>query len=118
MLPRRRRQSDGHPGAAGVFCAELGPGWDGPGWPVGLRQRLRLPGSRSAAAWGCQGTRLSLREPGDAPPHRLSTIRADMYGGADETPDPGMDPGMENPEWCGKWEKMGQTLKEFSDPIA
>ncbi|TRZ07614.1 hypothetical protein HGM15179_019491 [Zosterops borbonicus] len=41
-----------------------------------------------------------------------------MSQGAEQTPDPGVDPGMEDPEWCGEWEDMGQTLKEFSDPIA
>ena len=47
----------------------------------------------------------------------LSRMRAEISRRADETPDPGVDPGMENPEWCGKWEDMGQILKEFSDPI-
>ncbi|TRZ07628.1 hypothetical protein HGM15179_019478 [Zosterops borbonicus] len=44
----------------------------------------------------------------------LSRIRAEISRGTDETP----DPGMENPEWCGEWEVMGQTLKEISDMIA
>ncbi|TRZ06443.1 hypothetical protein HGM15179_020664 [Zosterops borbonicus] len=48
----------------------------------------------------------------------LSRGRAEISRGADETPDSGVDTGMENPEWCGEWERMGQTLKEFSDPIA
>ncbi|TRZ06457.1 hypothetical protein HGM15179_020651 [Zosterops borbonicus] len=45
-------------------------------------------------------------------------MRAEMSKGADETPDPEVDPGVENPEWCGEWEDMGQILKEFSDLIA
>ncbi|KAF4797059.1 hypothetical protein TURU_077940 [Turdus rufiventris] len=48
----------------------------------------------------------------------LSRMRAEMSRGADESPDPGVNPCMENPEWCGEWEKMGKMLKEFSDPIA
>lgn len=32
-----------------------------------------------------------------------------MSRGADETPDPGGDPAMENPECCGEWEDLGQT---------
>ncbi|XP_059695216.1 uncharacterized protein LOC132323709 [Haemorhous mexicanus] len=47
----------------------------------------------------------------------FSRMRAEMSRGADETPDPEVDPGVENPEWCGEWENMGQTLKEFSDPV-
>ncbi|RMC16350.1 hypothetical protein DUI87_06677 [Hirundo rustica rustica] len=29
-----------------------------------------------------------------------------------------MDPAVENPEWCRKWEIMNRTLTQFSDPIA
>ncbi|OWK55368.1 Gag-Pol polyprotein [Lonchura striata] len=36
-----------------------------------------------------------------------------MSRGPDETP----HPSVKNSEWCGKWENMGQTLKEFSDPV-
>ncbi|RMB99749.1 hypothetical protein DUI87_23751 [Hirundo rustica rustica] len=49
--------------------------------------------------------------------HGISAMRAEMSRGADETPDPEVDPSVKNPEWCGEWEDMGQTLKEFSDPI-
>ncbi|RMC09838.1 hypothetical protein DUI87_13625 [Hirundo rustica rustica] len=48
----------------------------------------------------------------------FSRRRAEFSRGADETPDTEVDPGVENPEWCGEWERMGQTLKEFSDPPA
>ncbi|RMC20694.1 hypothetical protein DUI87_01546 [Hirundo rustica rustica] len=52
----------------------------------------------------------------------FSRMRAEISRGADETPDPEVDsevdPGVENPEWCGEWEDMGQTLKEFFDSIA
>ncbi|XP_017586061.1 PREDICTED: uncharacterized protein LOC108445781 [Corvus brachyrhynchos] len=44
----------------------------------------------------------------------LSRMRDEISRVADETP----DPGVENPEWCGEWEDMGQALKEFSDSIA
>ncbi|KAF4805032.1 hypothetical protein TURU_002549 [Turdus rufiventris] len=44
-------------------------------------------------------------------------MRAEISRGFDETPDPGVFPGMENPEWCGEWKDMGQILKEFSDPV-
>ncbi|XP_064258482.1 uncharacterized protein LOC135289027 isoform X1 [Passer domesticus] len=47
----------------------------------------------------------------------FSRMRAEMSRRADETPDPEVDPRVENPEWGGKWENMGQILKEFSDPI-
>ncbi|XP_059729002.1 uncharacterized protein LOC132341438 [Haemorhous mexicanus] len=47
----------------------------------------------------------------------ISRMRAEISRQADETPDSGVDPGVENPKWCGKWENMGQILKEFSDPI-
>ncbi|KAF4796458.1 hypothetical protein TURU_083965 [Turdus rufiventris] len=47
----------------------------------------------------------------------FSRMRAENSRGADETPDPGADPVMENPEWCGEWEDIGQILKEFSDPV-
>ncbi|TRZ08623.1 hypothetical protein HGM15179_018484 [Zosterops borbonicus] len=48
----------------------------------------------------------------------LSRVRSEISRRADETPDPEVGPGMENPEWSGEWEDMGQTLKEFSDAIA
>ncbi|TRZ07881.1 hypothetical protein HGM15179_019229 [Zosterops borbonicus] len=52
----------------------------------------------------------------------LSRVRSEISRRADETPDPEVGhevgPAVENPEWCGEWEDMGQTLKEFSDPIA
>ncbi|TRZ08998.1 hypothetical protein HGM15179_018109, partial [Zosterops borbonicus] len=48
----------------------------------------------------------------------LSRVRSEISRRADETPDPEVGPGVENPEWSGEWEDMGQTLKEFSDPIA
>ncbi|TRZ07864.1 hypothetical protein HGM15179_019244 [Zosterops borbonicus] len=41
-----------------------------------------------------------------------------MSRGSDETPDLGLDSGVENPEWCGQWERIDQTVKEFSDPPA
>ncbi|RMC19564.1 hypothetical protein DUI87_03122 [Hirundo rustica rustica] len=41
----------------------------------------------------------------------FSRMRAEMSRRADETP----DPKVKNPEWYRKWERMGQTLKEFSD---
>ena len=47
----------------------------------------------------------------------ISRMRAEISRRADEIPDSGIDPGVENPKWCGKWENMGQILKEFSDPI-
>ncbi|TRZ12337.1 hypothetical protein HGM15179_014757 [Zosterops borbonicus] len=51
-----------------------------------------------------------------------SRMRAEISRGAYETADPEVEPeaeaGVENPEWCGEWEDMGQTLKEFSDPSA
>ncbi|KAF4804395.1 hypothetical protein TURU_008460 [Turdus rufiventris] len=40
-----------------------------------------------------------------------------MSRGADETPDLGVESSVRNPEGCGKWEDMGQILREFSDPI-
>ncbi|XP_058720054.1 uncharacterized protein LOC131592509 [Poecile atricapillus] len=43
----------------------------------------------------------------------LSRMRAEISRGTDETP----EPSMENPEWGGEWEDMGQILKEFSDPV-
>ncbi|TRZ11241.1 hypothetical protein HGM15179_015857 [Zosterops borbonicus] len=48
----------------------------------------------------------------------LSRVRSEISRRADETPDPEVGPGVENPEWSGEWEDMGQTLKEFSDHIA
>ncbi|XP_059729043.1 uncharacterized protein LOC132341481 isoform X1 [Haemorhous mexicanus] len=47
----------------------------------------------------------------------FSRMRAEMSRGADKTPDPEVDSGMKNDEWCREWENMGQTLKEFSDPV-
>ncbi|KAF4805698.1 hypothetical protein TURU_000112 [Turdus rufiventris] len=47
----------------------------------------------------------------------FSRRRAEISGGSDETPDPGVDQGKENPEWCGEWEDMGQILKEFFDSV-
>ncbi|RMC06271.1 hypothetical protein DUI87_15702 [Hirundo rustica rustica] len=49
---------------------------------------------------------------------RFSRMRTEISRGADETPDPEVDPGVENPKWCGEWERIGRTLKEFSDPPA
>ncbi|XP_068036774.1 uncharacterized protein [Anomalospiza imberbis] len=44
-------------------------------------------------------------------------MKAEISRGAGETPDLGVKPRVRSPEWCGKWEDMGQILKEFSDPI-
>ncbi|KAF4804605.1 hypothetical protein TURU_006388 [Turdus rufiventris] len=45
---------------------------------------------------------------------QAARMKTEISTGIDETPDPGVDPGVENPEWYGKWEDMGQILKEFS----
>lgn len=45
--------------------------------------------------------------------HSLSRIRAQISRTTAETP----DPEVENPEWCGEWEDIGQILKKFSDPM-
>ncbi|TRZ08746.1 hypothetical protein HGM15179_018360 [Zosterops borbonicus] len=47
------------------------------------------------------------------PCHRCSRIKMKRH--EDEA---GPDPDIENPEWYGEWERMGQTLKEFSDSSA
>ncbi|XP_074393454.1 KH domain-containing RNA-binding protein QKI isoform X1 [Zonotrichia albicollis] len=47
----------------------------------------------------------------------FSRMRAEISRGAGETPDPEADAGVKNPEWGGEWENIGQTLKEFSDPV-
>ena len=44
-------------------------------------------------------------------------LRTEISRGAEETPDLGVESSVRNPEWCGKWEDMGQILREFSDPI-
>ncbi|XP_017598786.1 PREDICTED: endogenous retrovirus group K member 18 Pol protein-like [Corvus brachyrhynchos] len=43
----------------------------------------------------------------------LSRMRAQISRVTAKTP----DPEVENPECCGEWEDMGQTLKKFSDPM-
>ncbi|XP_039414774.1 ubiquitin carboxyl-terminal hydrolase 4 isoform X3 [Corvus cornix cornix] len=43
----------------------------------------------------------------------FSRIRAHISRVTAKTP----DPAVENPEWCGEWEDMGQILKKFSDPV-
>ncbi|XP_058710220.1 uncharacterized protein LOC131586907 [Poecile atricapillus] len=48
----------------------------------------------------------------------FSRVRAEISRGANETPVPEVDSGVRNPEWCREWERIGQTLKEFSDPPA
>ncbi|XP_058709019.1 uncharacterized protein LOC131586178 [Poecile atricapillus] len=48
----------------------------------------------------------------------FSRMRAEISRGANETPVPEVDSGVRNPEWCREWERIGRTLKEFSDPPA
>ncbi|TRZ20353.1 hypothetical protein HGM15179_006776 [Zosterops borbonicus] len=45
-------------------------------------------------------------------------MKAEISKGANETSDLPANPSRRNLEWSGKWEDMGQILKEFSDPIA
>ncbi|XP_063280754.1 uncharacterized protein LOC134565198 [Prinia subflava] len=47
----------------------------------------------------------------------LYKMKAEISRGAGETPDLGVKPRVKNSEWRGKWEDMGQILKEFSDPV-
>ncbi|KAM4879532.1 uncharacterized protein FYW23_015576 [Sylvia borin] len=47
----------------------------------------------------------------------LYKMKAEISKGANETSDLGVKPTKGNLEWSGKWEDMGQILKEFSDPI-
>ncbi|XP_016160607.1 PREDICTED: uncharacterized protein LOC107604341 [Ficedula albicollis] len=47
----------------------------------------------------------------------LYRIKAEISKGAEKTPDLGVKLSRKNPEWNGKWEEMGQILKELSDPI-
>ncbi|XP_041270482.1 uncharacterized protein LOC121341206 [Onychostruthus taczanowskii] len=44
-------------------------------------------------------------------------MKAEISRGVRETPDSGVKQSRKNLDWSGKWEEMGQTLKEFSDPI-
>ncbi|TRZ18545.1 hypothetical protein HGM15179_008549 [Zosterops borbonicus] len=44
-------------------------------------------------------------------------MKAEISKGANETSELPAKPSRRNLEWSGKWEDMGQILKEFSDPI-
>lgn len=44
-------------------------------------------------------------------------MKAEISRGVRETPDSGVKQSRKNLDWSGKWEDMGQTLKEFADPI-
>nr|XP_041574408.1 uncharacterized protein LOC121470545 [Taeniopygia guttata] len=44
----------------------------------------------------------------------LSRMRAEISRGAEETPDPGVHPGVRNPEWCGKWGARELAHRLFS----
>lgn len=45
--------------------------------------------------------------------YTMFRVRTEIYREVVQKPALGMD----SPEWQGMWEKMGQFLKEYSDPI-
>ncbi|XP_056369492.1 uncharacterized protein LOC130264894 [Oenanthe melanoleuca] len=49
--------------------------------------------------------------------YSLYKIRAEISRGAGATPDLAAGQSVRSPEWCGKWQDLGQMLKEFSDPM-
>ncbi|KAM3666113.1 uncharacterized protein VK521_007233 [Ammospiza maritima maritima] len=44
-------------------------------------------------------------------------MKTEISRGVRDTPDLGVKQSRKNLDWSGKWEDMGQTLKEFSDPM-